>query len=409
MGNFIKKIKKNDSKQNRVIELNGRNLIIVGNNGAGKTKFLNSLHVYLNNVFDNNSPTLDNLKTSFLDQEKYLKTLKAEDYTYQDNVNAVEHYRELINQRLFFDVEFNSPNLFFNAVKAKKLITRFFPANRQYKSVGFNLLTSIDALFVEFKNNSSSHSTTSDYFERYLVSMSNYALIEKGAGNVDEYSRVFNIISNIESDLKELFEDSSLHLFYNRKKLRMEIVQEGKEPSEFNTLPSGFSSVLAIYAELIMLVELSGGVKNSIGGIVLIDEIDAHLHVTVQKKVFNFFSTSFPDIQFVITTHSPFVVQSVSNALIYNLSTDEQMEDLSSYSYTSIIKGLLGETSNSADLEGILIELELLSKNNDFGIRFIEINNLLDSKYSFLDARAKTIVMSARARRIDWEEAQGDV
>ncbi|HCD6386302.1 TPA: AAA family ATPase, partial [Escherichia coli] len=93
--------------------------------------------------------------------------------------------------------------------------------------------------------------------------------------------------------------------------------------------------------------------KHDMTGIVLIDEIDAHLHVTLQKKVFSFFSSSFPQIQFIVSTHSPFVIQSVSDAIIFNLSTLDQMGDLSLYSYTAIIKGLLGEDVSSDKLNAL--------------------------------------------------------
>ncbi|HBT4986516.1 TPA: recombination protein RecF, partial [Klebsiella pneumoniae] len=125
--------------------------------------------------------------------------------------------------------------------------------------------------------------------------------------------------------------------------------------------------------------------------------------------VFNFFVNSFPNIQFVISTHSPFVVQSVSDAIIYNLSNNEQMEDLSIYSYSSIVKGLLGEATNSDDLESLLAEVGTLSKNNDFGNRFDEVMEILESKVNVLDPRAKAIYLGARSRMVDWREGEENV
>lgn len=45
-------------------------------------------------------------------------------------------------------------------------------------------------------------------------------------------------------------------------------------------------------------------------GVVLIDEIDAHLHVTWQKRIGTWLTRHFPRIQFIVTTHSPYVCQS---------------------------------------------------------------------------------------------------
>ncbi|KKF38954.1 AAA family ATPase [Hafnia alvei] len=412
MSNFIKSINQLSFMKKRDIVINGKNLILVGDNGAGKTKFLTALHSYLIQVFNQSiSTTLEQLTKDKAMFENQLKNITEGSNDYQSMIGTIEYYDSLIRDRENFDVIFCNSGEFFNEVKRKNVFLRFFQAHRRYESNDLNLLTSVDALFEEFKANTLNNANvqTSSYFEKYLVSMSNYALIEKGAGGVEEFERVVKVIGKVESDLRELFEDFSLKLSYNRKKLRMEIEQNYKEPFGLNTLPSGFASILAVYAELIMLSELSGKGKGNIEGIVLIDEIDAHLHVTVQKKVFEFFSKSFPCVQFIISTHSPFVVQSVSDAIIYNLSNGERLEDLSVYSYTSIVKGLLGESGNSAELEKTLQELDSLSKDNDFGSRFNEILLSLEQNFIVLDSRAQAIVMGAKSRQIDWEEAQGNV
>ncbi|MER6206571.1 AAA family ATPase [Streptomyces sp. NPDC001642] len=44
-------------------------------------------------------------------------------------------------------------------------------------------------------------------------------------------------------------------------------------------------------------------------GVVLIDEIDAHLHMTWQKRIGQWLTTHFPAIQFIVTTHSPYICQ----------------------------------------------------------------------------------------------------
>ncbi|MEU4831512.1 AAA family ATPase [Streptosporangium sp. NPDC023615] len=47
-------------------------------------------------------------------------------------------------------------------------------------------------------------------------------------------------------------------------------------------------------------------------GVVLIDEMDAHLHVSWQQKIGEWLKAHFPRIQFIVTTHSPYVCQSAS-------------------------------------------------------------------------------------------------
>jgi predicted ATP-binding protein involved in virulence len=57
-------------------------------------------------------------------------------------------------------------------------------------------------------------------------------------------------------------------------------------------------------------------------GVVFIDEIDSHLHVSLQRLILPFFTESFPKVQFIVTTHSPFVLMSTRDTLVYDLGKD---------------------------------------------------------------------------------------
>lgn len=57
--------------------------------------------------------------------------------------------------------------------------------------------------------------------------------------------------------------------------------------------------------------------------IVLVDEIDLHLHPKWQRDIISFLSKAFPNIQFIVTTHSPLVIQSMDNVNLYVLHREE--------------------------------------------------------------------------------------
>ena len=48
-------------------------------------------------------------------------------------------------------------------------------------------------------------------------------------------------------------------------------------------------------------------------GVVLVDEIDCHIHPRWQKNILSSFKELFPNCQFIVTTHSPYIVESVSD------------------------------------------------------------------------------------------------
>ncbi len=73
-------------------------------------------------------------------------------------------------------------------------------------------------------------------------------------------------------------------------------------------------------------------------GIVLIDEIDLHLHPNWQRRVVRNLRETFPKIQFIVTTHSPFIIQSINDGELIDLNesetteyADQSIEDIAEY------------------------------------------------------------------------------
>lgn len=88
--------------------------------------------------------------------------------------------------------------------------------------------------------------------------------------------------------------------------------------------------------------------EYDIEGIVLIDELETHLHIELQKKIMPFLTEFFPRIQFIVTTHSPYILNSISNAKAYDLERCIEMENLSAYSSDRLAEraGLRSELNN---------------------------------------------------------------
>lgn len=90
-------------------------------------------------------------------------------------------------------------------------------------------------------------------------------------------------------------------------------------------------------------------------GIVLIDEIETHLHLDLQKKILDLLTTVFPKIQFIVTTHSPFILNSLENVVVYDLENHILVEDgLANVPYDGIVEGYFkADTMSSLLHEGI--------------------------------------------------------
>lgn len=77
-------------------------------------------------------------------------------------------------------------------------------------------------------------------------------------------------------------------------------------PSIFN-MSSGELALICLFCEISRQADRIGKTIDEVEGIVLIDEIDKHLHIKIQKDVLPVLIKMFPNIQFISTSHSPFL------------------------------------------------------------------------------------------------------
>lgn len=116
------------------------------------------------------------------------------------------------------------------------------------------------------------------------------------------------------------------------------------------TLSDGYKGALCLVADIayrmaILNPQLMGDVTQKTGGIVLIDEIDLHLHPLWQQRIIKDLTSIFPLVQFIVSTHSPTIISSVckENLLI--------LENCNSATYSGI--EVYGSDSNSV-LESVM-------------------------------------------------------
>lgn len=69
--------------------------------------------------------------------------------------------------------------------------------------------------------------------------------------------------------------------------------------------------------------------------VVLVDEIDLHLHPKWQRDIISFLSAAFPNVQFIVTTHSPLVIQSMSNVNLYVLHREGDHVEIEKSPYSN--------------------------------------------------------------------------
>ena len=107
---------------------------------------------------------------------------------------------------------------------------------------------------------------------------------------------------------------------------------EDGERIPFELLSDGQRSMAALAADIALRCvqlnpHLAGQAPSETEGVALIDELDLHLHPNWQRVVVRNLTSLFPRLQFVATTHSPFIVQSLDGQGLVNLSKSGALEE----------------------------------------------------------------------------------
>ncbi|MCK7411602.1 MULTISPECIES: AAA family ATPase [Enterobacteriaceae] len=113
--------------------------------------------------------------------------------------------------------------------------------------------------------------------------------------------------------------ENAVHLRYDPKREELILTLKGGESLPFSLLSDGQRCVLALIADIaqkaaLLNPHLGEDVLVKTQGVVLIDELDLHLHPKWQRHVIEDLRTTFPSLQFICTSHSPFLIQSLRSS-----------------------------------------------------------------------------------------------
>ena len=147
------------------------------------------------------------------------------------------------------------------------------------------------------------------------------------------------VLSSIKAAARASLEGCvGLQFDFERSRIMLEF--ENGKWIPFEHLSDGQRTMLGLFCDLarraaILNPHLEGQASLETPGVVLIDELDLHLHPKWQRKIIDSLRSCFPRVQFFCTTHSPFLIQSLREGKLIQLSeisedeyTDSSIEDI---------------------------------------------------------------------------------
>lgn len=282
-----------------------KHLILTGKNGSGKTSVVEALARYLDKIFTGER------ENAFRNCQKELD-IKLN--------NKIESIPELADKYHYILAYYDAARVF-QAERPRQI--------EKVKLQDYYGLT-------EFPRKE---------FVKYLLDLKMTEALARNNNKTEKADEIQTWFAKLEQLLKQIFDDKTVELEFDEETFEFHILQHGKEPFDFNTLSSGYQAVLDIILDIIMRMQnqTQRSFDFNLPGIVLIDEIETHLHLELQKNIMPFLTTIFPNIQFIVTSHSPFILNSIRNVVIYDLEKNLLVENgLDNVPYDGIVEGYFG-------------------------------------------------------------------
>lgn len=113
-------------------------------------------------------------------------------------------------------------------------------------------------------------------------------------------------VDNVLETISNLLPNIDKITYEKSRKTEFKYHEKGTQISDVNYLSAGHKSLLLLVGDIIIKLSNTQDVSHpkDLAGIVLIDEIEAHLHPNWQKEIADLLARTFPKIQFIVTTHS---------------------------------------------------------------------------------------------------------
>lgn len=350
-----------------------KHLILTGKNGSGKTSVLEKLKENLEYVVSDRFRLCSEIENMVEFENKQLNQVGTSD--------EIKRKKERAQKDLLF-----WKNILLSWTDGVVAQCDYMALREKYKEGTFVIAYYNATRFSKVEvSNTIEHIELKDQYQikdtpgtklvKYMVNLKATQAFAQQKKDTKRATEIEDWFTQFEKILKKIFGDASLKLEFNIENFQFSILQDGREPFDFNTMSSGYSAVFDIINDLLMRIEKRGKTTE---GIVLIDEIETHLHLELQKEILPFLAQLFPKIQFIVSTHSPFILSSVDNAVVFDLENQTLVSNgLGNLPYEGIVEGYFETDRLSDELRNKFDRYKsLVSKNQLSDAEYAEIIEL---------------------------------
>lgn len=330
------------------IEFNPSLTVMVGVNGSGKTSILEGVAIAISTLFvkmdgvsgvsiDKNQAHLKvfSIGSTKDIQPQYPVTVKASAmiksglivWTRSLNKSkgsmTVGKAKEIINLGVNFQKNLrNGDTELILPIIAYYGTGRLWDYHREKQSDVFETNNRVNG-YIDCVDGTANIKLMMNWFSKMTIQK--YQNQELGLGGIPELDAVYSAMENC---YKRITGNQDVKIQYNVGTKELEIAYKdevsGMMRIPINQLSDGYKSTISLVADIayrmaVLNPQLSGDVCKKTDGIILIDEVDLHLHPMWQQRILGDLMFIFPKVQFIVSTHAPAVISTVKSENIIML------------------------------------------------------------------------------------------
>lgn len=375
----IDKIYLNNFKlfENKTINFSGKFSLIIGDNGVGKTSILEALSIGLGGFLAG----IDGVRTRNiqLDEVRVIGQ-NVGDATYTSEPQfpcSVECTGKIYEKKISWKRSINKKDGRTDRINAKKVTTLAINLQKKitqhqdsniilpiisYQGAGRLYSQKREKWINPFEKQELSRfmgytdcleaESNIKLFVNWLRKMTLISLQKKKP--IGELDATLKAISTFMHGLVENEEEVSLFYDFEKEEVIVEI-DDNQLP--LRLMSSGYRSLIGMVADIafrmaLLNPQLKEKASQLTPGVVLIDELDLHLHPKWQWKIVEDLKRTFPLVQFIATTHSPIIVSSCKNGEIINITGDEyEKSQTFGWQVQDILSQVMGANNRSPIVE----------------------------------------------------------
>ncbi len=312
-------------------------LMLTGRNGSGKTSVLRAIWEVMVRMTGSGLPAEQ--WRAWIEADKRRIDEALDEHERNKAQDTLREHEKYLNE-LVGSVELMADNNgeFARILNGREILIAYYDAQH---SAAFEQPTAPKITEVGFSKDVSKK--RSETFLEFLLNLKVQGALFRDEGKNEEATRIGAWFEQFDQTLQHIFNDKQAKLEFDPKGYVFTIADSSKR-SPMTALADGYASLLDIVADIILKMQTPDQLTAAYDkpGIVLIDEVETHLHLELQRLVLPILTTLFPKIQFIVTTHSPFVLSSVGNAVAFDLETRQPLDNADEYPYESLTEGYFG-------------------------------------------------------------------